>query len=79
MTGIALQNRVRPNQREAVEVLARLLYRYLPAFHCVALFAIRSKLPLVNIGVAIGALGSNIGKDRACMALHASDLLVQPE
>lgn len=76
---IALQDGVRPNQREPVEVLARLLYRHLPALHRVALFAIRSKLPLVNIGVAIRALRSGIGKNRARMALHARDLLVHAQ
>ncbi len=79
MTGIALQDGVRPNQREAVKVLARLLYRDLPTSYRVALFAIRCKLALVNIGVAIRALGPNIREDRAGMALHARDLLVHTE
>ncbi len=39
-----------------------------------ALFAIRAKLALVNVGVAVGTFRSRIRKYRAGMTLHARDL-----
>lgn len=60
MAGVAFQDGVCADQREAVKVLARLLYRYLPALHRVALFAVRSKLSLVDIGVAVCALRTDV-------------------
>ena len=79
MTGITFQGGVCSDQRKTIEVFARLLNRYLPPLHGVALFAIHSKLPLVNIGMAVRALRPDIGKYRAGVALHAGDLLVHAE
>ena len=76
MAGIAIQGRMRTDQREAVDVLIDLLNRDIPTLHRVALLAICPHLPLVNVGVAIRALCSHIGKDQLGVALRATDALV---
>jgi len=76
MAGIAIQGRMRTDQREAVDVLIDLLNRDIPTFYRVALLAICPHLPLVNVGVAIRALRSHIGKDQLGVALRATDALV---
>ena len=67
---------MRAHQREAVLVLVNLLYRNLPSFHGVALFTGRAKLPLVDIGMAVGALFAHVGEYRLGVALGATDALV---
>ena len=57
---ITIQRRMRTDQRETVDVLIDLLNRDIPAFHRVALLAVSSHLPLVNVGVTIRALRSHI-------------------
>lgn len=50
------------------------LERDLPALHGVALLALRAKLTAVNVGVAVRALGADVGEDQAGMtqaALHS--------
>jgi hypothetical protein len=63
-------------QRETILVLLDLLYRNLPSLDRMALFARRTKLALVNIGMAIGASLTHVGEDRLDMALRASHTLV---
>ena len=60
VTGVAIQGGMSPGQRKAVVVLLHLLHRDLPSTNGVAPFAVRSQLPLVNIGVAVLATLSNI-------------------
>ncbi len=48
----------------------------LPTFHGMALLAVRPELPFVDVGVAVGALISHIGKNRLGMALGAGYRLV---
>lgn len=63
-------------QGKTILVLLDLLHRYLPSLDRVALFAVGSKLALVNVGMAIGAFLTHIGKDRFDVALRASHSLM---
>src|SRR5271165_4619467 len=63
-------------QREAILVLLDLLHSNLPSLDRVALLATRTKLALVNIGVAVGASLTYVGEDRLDVALGASYTLV---
>ena len=53
VTRIAIYGRMRAGEREAVVMLLHLLYGNLPSTHRVALLAIGSELPLVNVGMAV--------------------------
>ena len=72
VTGFAIHGGMRSRQREAIVVPLDLLHRYLPPSNCVALFTIRSQLPLMNICVAVLALLAHIRKDRLHVALYAT-------
>jgi hypothetical protein len=65
---------VRSNQGEAVLMLLNLLYGNLPASHGVALRAVCSKLPPVNVGMAIGAVFAHIRKNWLKVALDTLHL-----
>jgi hypothetical protein len=65
-------------QRETVVVLLNLLDRNLPAAHRMALLAIRSQLPLVNVRVAVLASLSNVSEHWLHVALHARHGLMHP-
>ena len=73
---VAVKRGVRANQWEAVQVLIDLLHRDVPSSDVVALLAIRAHLALVNVGVAVGALLADIGKDRLGVALNAAHAFV---
>ena len=75
----AIEQGVNAQQREAVHVLLQFLRMNLPAFHGVALLAVRAKLPAMNIGVAILAMRAGFRKDEAGVALRAADFGVHPE
>ena len=60
MAGVAVDCGVRSGQREPVVMLLDLLDRHLPAAHRVALLAVRSQLPLVNVRVAVLAALSDV-------------------
>jgi hypothetical protein len=62
---------------KAVDVLLNLLHRDLPAADRVALFAVRSQLPLVNVRMAVLASLSYIREYWFDVALDASHGLVQ--
>ena len=74
---IALHNRMHAEQREAVEVLRNLLNGNLPAGDGVALRAIRSELPSVEVRMAIGAILADVGENRFDVAARARNLLMQ--
>src|SRR5580704_402801 len=76
VAGIAVDRGVGANQWEAIKVLIDLLNRNVPSLHGVALFAVCSHLALVNIGVAVGALRSDIGEDRLDVTLRTSHAFV---
>jgi len=71
VAGIAIDGGVGPGQREAIIVLLDLLNRNLPSAHGVARLAVRSQLPLVNIGVAVLAALADVGEHRLHVALRA--------
>ena len=76
MAGVAIHRGVRSGQRKAVVVLLDLLNRNLPSANRVALLAIGSQLPPVNIRVAVLASLPNVGEHRLYVALGAGHRLV---
>ena len=78
VTGVAIHGGMRAYQRKAIQMLVDLLNRDVPAFYRMALFAIGSHLPLVNVGVAVGALRTDIRENHFGVALRASHAFVQP-
>ena len=73
MTGIASERRVRTDQGEAILMLFDVPNRDLPPLDCVAVFALRSQLPAMDVGVAIGAAVAHFGKNKVRMTLRAVD------
>jgi hypothetical protein len=63
-------------QGKAILMLVDLLHRNLPSLYGVALVAGCSKLPLVNIGMTIGAFLAYVCEDRLGVALSTTDPLV---
>lgn len=57
------------DQRETIAVLFDGLDVDTPTLYGVARLAIRSELPLVDVGMAVGALGPGIAKNQTGMAL----------
>lgn len=71
---VALQHRVRTNQREAVLVIANLRKRSLPSPHRVAALAVGAELTAMDIGMAISASRAHILEHQAHMAFGARHL-----
>ncbi len=76
VAGVALDQRVRTQQWKTVLVLAHRLDGACPAHDVVALFALRSQLASMNVGVAVGAGVANLGKHRTGVTLGARNILV---
>ncbi len=76
VAGLALDGGMSADQGETVLVLLDGGKIDLPTFDGVALLAIGAQFSSVDVGVAIGAILSYIGKDPLQVALRASDLLV---
>lgn len=76
VAGIAVHRSVRSSQRKAVVMLLNLLNRDLPTTDGVALLAVRSQLPLMNVGVTILATLSNIRENRPDVTFSATHGLV---
>ena len=76
MAVVALQHRVRTDQRETILVVANLLQRNLPALYRVAALADRSKLPAMNVRVAIRAIAAHLFEDQAQVAFCTGNLSV---
>ena len=76
VAGLAIERGVCSKQREAIVVLLDLLQRYSPSFYRVALFAIRSELSAMNIGVTVGATLSDVREHRLHVTLRAGHILV---
>ena len=77
MTGLAIRDRVRSDERKAVLVFADGLQRDRPPVHAVTLLALRPHLAAMDIGVAVGALVADVGEHRIDVAFHAGHVLVQ--
>lgn len=73
---VAVYGGVRTGKREAIVMLLDLLDADLPSLDRVALLAVGSQLPSVNIGMAVLAALPHIGKHRFHVALHAGHRLV---
>lgn len=70
---LAVNSRVCADQGETILVIAYRLYRNRPTLNCVTRFALGSELRAVNIGMAVRAFLTNVGKyqfDVALRALH---------
>ncbi len=76
MAAVALQQGMRSHQRKAVEMLLDVLHRDPPPFHVVAVFAVRSKLAAVNIGMAVRAFRAGIAENQVGVTLAAGDCFV---
>jgi hypothetical protein len=76
MARIALHQRVRSHQREAVLVVSNRLQRSLPALHRVAVSAIGAELAAMDIGMAVAALRTHVLEHHAGVALTATYVLV---
>jgi len=76
VAAVALQKRVRPHQRETVEVLLDVLHRNAPAPYVVAILATSSKLAAMDIGVAVGAFRARVREHQIAVALPAADSFV---
>jgi hypothetical protein len=77
VTLVANSHCVRADQREPVLVLLHFAERDPPAFHRVALLALRAELAAVDIRVAISALGAHVGKHEARVAQAAFHFFVE--
>ncbi len=77
VTGVAVHGGMRADQREAIQMLIDLLNGDVPALDRMALFAVGSHLPLMNIGVTVGALRAHIRENQLGMALSASHTFMQ--
>jgi hypothetical protein len=76
MALVALDCSVRAQKRETVLVILHLLDGNVPTLHGVALRAVWTVLPAVNVGVATRTILADIGKDGLAMALNASHLFM---
>jgi len=76
VAGVAIHRRVSSGKREAVVVILDLLHRHIPSADRVALFAVGSQLPPVNIGVAILAALAHVAEHHLFVTLGAGYRLV---
>jgi len=72
VAGVALQQGMGAYQWKAIVVVANRLDINLPALHGMALLAIGSKLPTMNIRMAIGAARTHVAEDQTGVALRAA-------
>jgi hypothetical protein len=73
VAGIAVRDRVGPDQGKAILMLVNGMNGNLPAIHAVAKVALRAILAPMDIGVAVLAIGADVGKhwiDVAFLAAH---------
>lgn len=76
MAVFALRSGVGSQQREAVLVILHRLHSDVPALDGMALRAIRPHFSLVNVGVAVLAILTDVGENRFYMALRALHFFV---
>ena len=69
---------MRTDQGEAILMLFDVPNRDLPPLDRVAVFALRSQLPAMDVGVAIGAAVAHLGKNKVRVTLRAKQLGVRP-
>jgi hypothetical protein len=73
---LAFHNRVRTEERKAVEMLLNGLHGNLPTKHCMALRAVLAKLRAVNVSMALRAVLPNVGENRLGVASRAGNFFV---
>ena len=71
---VALDRCVRSDQRKTVLVLLNGVEGHFPALHGVALLAGCTKLPPVNVGMAIGATRTDVAENQTRVTLHAAQV-----
>jgi len=76
VTLLAGNRRVGPDQRKPVLVFLDRIQRNLPAQHGMALCAVCAEFSAMDVGVAIGAVLTNVCKDRFYVTLGAGHLFV---
>jgi len=77
MALVALHQRMGSHQRKAILVILDRIQGNIPTLDRVATFTIGAKLPTMNIGVAIGAMHTDVLEYEVGVALGAGNLLVQ--
>lgn len=78
VTSIAIDGGMRPDQRKTVLVVPDGFELCTPSLYGVAGLALSSELAPVNVRMAIGALGADIGEHQTHVALFAGDAGMQP-
>lgn len=76
MAAFTLQSRVCPQERKPVYMTVYVLSDLTPAADSVTVFAIGAQLAAMNIGMTVGTLGSDIGKNQVEMAMGTIDVFV---
>ena len=76
MALLAFDYGVGAEQRKPVEMLLNRLDRHLPSENRMALCAVCAELSAVNVRMAIGAVLSNVGENRFCVASRAGNFFV---
>jgi hypothetical protein len=76
VTLIAFHQRVCSHQRKAILMIANRVQRDIPSSDRMAALAIGSKLPPMDIRVAIGTAGTDVFEDQAGVALRTAHLLM---
>jgi len=77
VTRVAIDNRVRADERKAVLVFVDVMHRHCPAVDVVAQVALGTILASMNVGVAVLALRTSIGEYGVDVTLLARNLSVQ--
>lgn len=78
MAGVARHSSMRTKEGKAVLVILNLFGRKIPAFDGVALRTIATRLPPMNVRVAVGAILADVGENRLDVTLDAFHLFVHP-
>jgi len=76
---VAVNSRVRAEERKAILVFFHLLIGGFPALHGVALRAIGPHLSAVNVGMTVGAILAHIGENRIQVTEVAFYVFVHPQ
>ena len=78
VAGVAVNGRMSADQGKAVLMFVDVMDRHLPAAVTVAQVTLRSIFPPVNVGVAVLASLTNVGKSQVDVAILAGHFGVQP-
>lgn len=76
MAIFAREHRMRADERKAIQVIADVFVRDLPALHGMAVFAVCTELPAMNVCVAVRTVLAHVFEDQARVTFGAGHLLV---